>query len=174
MIYRNYKFEIKFIGLPLLFATDLTRMVTINSLASSIIKDNFGYINSSGKLIISANYIRGTEFREGLAAVKDDSGWHYTDKQGNIVFNAIGVSSNYAIIRMEFRNTGRLNVGINGSTGSASTLAGWNPIAFNESTFDICRLAKANLAELIMYNRVLFDSEWSQVNDYLNTKYKIY
>ena len=102
---------------------------------------------------------------------------HYVavgDLQGNIVFNAIGVASNYAIIRMEFRNTGRLNVGINGSTGSASTLAGWSPHAFNENTFDICRHAKANLAELIMYNRVLFDSEWPQINDYLNTKYKIY
>ena len=81
--------------------------------------------------------------------------------------------------KMRLTSGGKLGIGTTDPSSlltvdSAAVDDAYTPTAFNENTFDICRHANANLAELIMYNRVLFDSEWSQVNDYLNTKYKIY
>ena len=98
-----------------------------------------------------------------------------TDGQGGSASVNTGVSSNYAIVRMEWRNTGVLQMALNGSIGSTNNISGWEAnTTFDQETFFIGRLAKANLAELIIYNRVLEDVEWADINNYLNTKYKIY
>ena len=98
-----------------------------------------------------------------------------TDGQGGSASVNTGVSSNYAIVRMEWRNTGVLQMALNGSIGSTNDISGWEAnTTFDQETFFIGRLAKANLAELIIYNRVLKDVEWADINNYLNTKYKIY
>jgi hypothetical protein len=98
-----------------------------------------------------------------------------TDGQGGSASVNTGVSSNYAIVRMEWRNTGVLQMALNGSIGSTNDISGWEAnTTFDQETFFIGRLAKANLAELIIYNRVLEDVEWADINNYLNTKYKIY
>ena len=64
---------------------------------------------------------------------------------------------------------------INGGADSDNDISGWDTnTVFNETTFDIGRYAKADIAELIVYNRVLSSTEIAEVKGYLNTKFKIY
>ena len=84
--------------------------------------------------------------------------------------------SDYAIVRVSFSGTDAiLKMSINNAAPTSDDISGWSSsIVFNETTFDICKFAKANLAEMIFYNRILTDAEASEINNYLNTKYKIY
>tara|TARA_R100000654_G_scaffold14163_2_gene30602 strand:- start:25276 stop:26403 length:1128 start_codon:yes stop_codon:yes gene_type:complete len=122
----------------------------------------FSYTDSG-----TATIVLGFNNNKFYTAVSND--------QGSTASVNTGVSSNYAIVRMEWRNTGVIQMALNGSIGSTHDISGWEAnTTFNQETFFIGRLAKANLAELIIYNRVLEDVEWTDINNYLNTKYKIY
>jgi len=44
-----------------------------------------GYIDTSGQLVIAAQFKEGRKFSEGLAAVKIDDRWGYTNQRGEVV-----------------------------------------------------------------------------------------
>ena len=53
--------------------------------SSSINEANYGFLNTKGEIAIPCQYKSATDFSEGLAFVKDDSGWHIIDKQGAVL-----------------------------------------------------------------------------------------
>ncbi len=57
-------------------------MAMINTKWKLLAGKKFGYINKSGKIIISPKYSAAKPFSNGFAAVFDNSGWHYIDAQG--------------------------------------------------------------------------------------------
>jgi len=54
----------------------------------SVVKDaneEYGFINTDGKLVIGFNFDYALAFSEGLAAVKVDNAWGYIDKKGKFI-----------------------------------------------------------------------------------------
>lgn len=49
-----------------------------------------GYINAKGETVIPAKYIRGFDFSDGLALVREDTTWKYLDKAGKVVITSDG------------------------------------------------------------------------------------
>lgn len=45
----------------------------------------YGYMNASGKVVISPEYGLTYGFNEGVAAVRTDNGWGFIDKSGNLI-----------------------------------------------------------------------------------------
>jgi len=98
---------------------------------------------------------------------------------GNTALNSGGDSSTYKIYTVQFKNTGELRAQLNGGGWSSNTVTGWDTgIVFNEAKFKIgvfkTTHAKADMGEIIVYNRELTVAEIADVTSYLNTKYKIY
>lgn len=58
----------------------------------------YGYINTSGELIIPAQWTNAKDFSEGFAAVKSDDKWGFIDKTGEIIspcqWESVGSFSN--------------------------------------------------------------------------------
>jgi WG containing repeat len=66
------------------------RVLPFNDGIAVVIKvDKYGFINESGKEIISCKYECALNFSEGLAAVKENSKWGFINKYGNYVIHNI-------------------------------------------------------------------------------------
>ena len=123
----------------------------------------FSYTDSG-----TASIILGAKDNKFYASISDTG-------TGSAFVNTGVSTAGYAIVRMEWRNTGVLQMGLNGEVGSTNDISGWEAATrFNEEIFYVGKNAKLDVAELIVYNRVLADAEWAEVNSYLNTKFKIY
>ena len=123
------------------------------------------------------SYVRGTH--EILIGFFENKFYSYvTDGSSSLELNSID-SSDYGLVATSLNGaTGNLKTSINGGATSSSS-AGWDAsVTWDASSFTIGgktgSFANANTEEVIVYNRVLTDSEKTDVKNYLNTKYKIY
>lgn len=78
------------------------------------VKDQYGYINTAGKLVISADHARVSDFVEGKAVVQKNGECGYIDRNGNIVVDlayskCLEFDSGRAVVYKGYRRAGLLN-----------------------------------------------------------------
>tara|TARA_R100000655_G_scaffold24338_1_gene48915 strand:+ start:2089 stop:3237 length:1149 start_codon:yes stop_codon:yes gene_type:complete len=104
-------------------------------------------------------------------------------KSGSVEASHLQTSGNandYGMIATSLHGTtGRLTSQFNNESAQVTTSFGWIPVSFNDVPFGIGAstadgFAKANIEEVIVYNREITDAEKLDIRNYLNTKYKIY
>lgn len=125
------------------------------------------------------NYSKGNTANIVIGCKDNKFYFNVNNNRTPLVGESINVGSsltNYSLVKVQFTASGGLlKMSINGGADSDNDISGWDTnIVFNETTFDIGRYAKADIAELIVYNRVLSSTETAEVKGYLNTKFKIY
>tara|TARA_R100001463_G_scaffold133627_3_gene195212 strand:- start:3438 stop:4577 length:1140 start_codon:yes stop_codon:yes gene_type:complete len=125
------------------------------------------------------NYSKGNEANIVIGCKDNKFYFNVNNNSSPLVGESINVGdslTDYFLVKVQFTASGGLlKMSINGGADADNDIAGWDTnIVFNETTFDIGRYAKADIAEFIVYNRVLSSTEITEVKDYLNTKFKIY
>ena len=172
----NDKAYIGFDGISDSVVSDSNSPISSNSFTIfTVAKQNTANVSAFGVF----NYKRlNTEINIGFNNNQHSS--FITDGVGIAILNT-GDSSDYGILASSFDGAGgRLTTSLNGGVSSSSIVAGWDDtITFAGAVFNIgvkytTAFSDTNIEEIIVYNRVLSDSEKSDVKGYLNLKYKIY
>ena len=158
--------------------SDINCPITSNSYTIFVVaKQN---VVASGPLPIFS--YRRSATQEILIGFKDNLFYSYVKNGAAQLFLNSGHSNNYGLIATSLDGGGgKLKTSIDGGSDSISSTTwddttAWNAVAFEvgAETSGSGVFANANVEEIIVYNRVLTDTERSDVKNYLNTKYKIY
>lgn len=68
--------------------TNINSYAFVDGMASvyegSLSEPKIGFANTDGKLVVPCLYSENTDFSDGLAFVRDDTGWHIIDKTGTV------------------------------------------------------------------------------------------
>lgn len=68
--------------------TNINSYAFVDGMASvyegSLSEPKIGFANTDGKLVVPCLYSEKTDFSDGLAFVRDDTGWHIIDKTGTV------------------------------------------------------------------------------------------
>ena len=172
----NDKAYIKFDGTNDLLTSTSNNPVSANSFTMFMVAKQ--HTSNAGKNPVFAYSSSDTNVLMGF---NDNKVYGYINDAGSneALFNG-GVASNYNVFRMQFiGSSGTLRTQLNGGSISSDSLTWTDTIVFNEASYTISKyrtsdFGKVDVAEVIVYNRSLEETEISKINDYLNKKFKIY